>query len=104
MISFKNSDGDTISIVAQYMSSYGRCGEYRITDLLIKPYRKRKEISLAARIRDDYQYRRLDREGRAEYVHQELLKYCTQEQLDAAVIDVYKSMRPKMDEIVYWIG
>lgn len=103
MLTFKNQDGDTITVVARYIDLYGH-GEYRVTDVLIKPYKKRKEISLAARIRDDYAYRVLDQDGRRKYAHDKFLEYCTQEQLDRAVQLVYESMAPNPVDIVYWIG
>ena len=67
---------------------HGNC-TYRIEDIYITPFRKRKPISIAAQVRDLYEYRKLNHEERAEYAHQEYMKYCTEDQLWEAIQEVY---------------
>jgi hypothetical protein len=68
-MTFINENKDQIRIVVR-VNNYGRDGSirFRVCDIMVKPYRKRKEISTAASIRDRYDYRVLDLDGRKEYV------------------------------------
>ena len=68
---------------------------------MVKPYRKRKEISIAASIIDRYDYRVLDLDGRKEYVKNVFLEYCTQEQIDKAVQEEYEKLAPSEDNVEY---
>lgn len=98
-----NENRERIEIVVHIISDYTGHFQYRIDDIYITPYRKRKPVSLAAKIRDRYEYRVLGREKRAEYIRNEYLKYCTEEQILQAVQEEYRKMEPKSENIVYRI-
>lgn len=104
-MTFINENKDQIRIVVR-VNNYGRDGSirFRVCDIMVKPYRKRKEISTAASIRDRYDYRVLDLDGRKEYVKNVFLEYCTQEQIDKAVQEEYEKLAPSEDnvEYAYW--
>ena len=98
---FVNENRDRVEIVVRTILNYGGECQYRIEDVCITPYRKRKPISLAAQIRDRYEYRVLDRDARREYIHNEYLKYCTEDQIWEAVQEAYREMSPTKDGIGY---
>lgn len=101
-MTFINENKDQIRIVVR-VNNYGRDGfiRFRVCDIMVKPYRKRKEISIAASIRDRYDYRVLDLDGRKEYVKNVFLEYCTQEQIDKAVQEGYEKLAPSEDNVEY---
>ena len=101
-MTFINENKDQIRIVVR-VNNYGRDESirFRVCDIMVKPYRKRKEISIAASIRDRYDYRVLDLEGRKEYVKNVFLEYCTQEQIDKAVQEEYGKLAPSEDNVEY---
>ena len=69
-MTFINEKKERVEIVVRTMLDYhGNC-TYRIEDIYITPFRKRKPISIAAQVRDLYEYRKLNHEERAEYAHQ----------------------------------
>lgn len=101
-MTFINENKDQIRIVVRVNNyDYGGYIRFRVCDIMVKPYRKRKEISIAASIRDRYDYRVLDSDGRKEYVKNVFLKYCTQEQIDKAVQEEYKKLAPSEDNVEY---
>ena len=85
------------------MNNYGYDGfiRFRVCDIMVKPYRKRKEISIADDIINRYDYRVLDLDGRKEYVKNVFLEYCTQEQIDKAVQEEYEKLAPSEDNVEY---
>lgn len=97
---FVNENKERVEIVVRVVPQYDGC-TYRVEDIYITPYRKRKPISIAAQVRDRYEYRCLDREKRDDYVRQEYLKYCTEEQLWEAVQEAYQELAPKKENIVF---
>lgn len=101
-MTFINENKDQIRIVVR-VNNYGRDGSirFRVCDIMVKPYRKRKEISTAASIRDRYDYRVLDLDGRKEYVKNVFLEHCTQEQIDKAVQEEYEKLAPSEDNVEY---
>ena len=101
-MTFINENKDQIRIVVR-VNNYGRDGSirFRVCDIMVKPYRKRKEISTAASIRDRYDYRVLDLDGRKEYVKNVFLEYCTQGQIDKAVQEEYEKLAPSEDNVEY---
>ena len=101
-MTFINENKDQIRIVVR-VNNYGRDGSirFRVCDIMVKPYRKRKEISTAASIRDRYDYRVLDLDGRKEYVKNVFLEYCTQEQIDKVVQEEYEKLAPSEDNVEY---
>ena len=101
-MTFINENKDQIRIVVR-VNNYGRDESirFRVCDIMVKPYRKRKEISIAASIRDRYDYRVLDLDGRKEYVKNVFLESCTQEQIDKAVQEEYEKLAPSEDNVEY---
>lgn len=101
-MTFINENKDQIRIVVR-VNNYGRDESirFRVCDIMVKPYRKRKEISIAASIRDRYDYRVLDLDGRKEYVKNVFLEYCTREQIDKAVQEEYEKLVPSEDNVEY---
>lgn len=101
-MTFINENKDQIRIVVR-VNNYGRDGSirFRVCDIMVKPYRKRKEISIAASIIDRYDYRVLDLDGRKEYVKNVFLEYCTQEQIDKTVQEEYEKLAPSEDNVEY---
>lgn len=101
-MTFINENKDQIRIVVR-VNNYGRDGSirFRVCDIMVKPYRKRKEISIAASIRDRYDYHVLDLDGRKEYVKNVFLEYCTQEQIDKAVQEEHEKLAPSEDNVEY---
>lgn len=100
-MTFVNENKDRVEIVVRAIQDYnGKC-RYRLEDIYITPYRKRKQISLAAQIRDRYDYRRLGYDERPEYLHKEYLKYCTEEQIWEAMQEAYQEMAPSKGDIEY---
>lgn len=101
-MTFINENKDQIRIVVR-VNNYGRDESirFRVCDIMVKPYRKRKEISIAASIRDRYDYRVLDLDGRKEYVKNVFLEYCTQEQIDKVVQEEYEKLAPSEDNVEY---
>ena len=101
-MTFINENKDQIRIVVR-VNNYGYGGSirFRVCDIMVRPYRKRKEISIAASIRDRYDYRVLDSDGRKEYVKNVFLEYCTQEQIDKTVQEEYEKLAPSEDNVEY---
>ena len=100
-MTFINEKKERVEIVVRTMLDYhGNC-TYRIEDIYITPFRKRKPISIAAQVRDLYEYRKLNHEERAEYAQQEYMKYCTEDQLWEAIQEVYHQMAPQKESIVF---
>lgn len=97
---FVNENKERIEIVVRVYLQYNGC-MYRVEDIYITPHKKRKPISVAAQVRDRYEYRCLDCEKRGDYVRQEYLKYCTEEQLWEAVQEAYRKLAPKKEDIVF---
>ncbi len=102
-MTFINDKKERVQIMVYTYIRSGRC-EYRITDILITPFRKRKALSLAAIIRDRYEYRQLSYDERPKYVHREFLKYCTEEQIAQAVQEAYEGLKPDVDMITYHVS
>lgn len=98
---FVNENKERIEIIVGVSLQYNNGCVYRVEDIYITPYRKRKRISVAAQVRDRYEYRCLDREKRSDYVRQEYLKYCTEEQLWEAVQEAYRELAPKKKDIIF---
>lgn len=97
---FVNENKEHVEIIVKVSLQYNGC-TYRVEDIYITPYRKRKPISIAAQVRDRYEYRCLDREKRGDYVRQEYLKYCTEEQVWEAVQEAYRELTPKKEDVVF---
>lgn len=101
-MTFINENKDRIRIVVRVNHfGLGREIRYRVCDIMVKPYRKRKEISVAAGIRDRYEYRVLGTKERMEYAKKVFLEYCTQEQIDQAVQEEYQRLAPTEDNLEY---
>lgn len=82
--------------------SFGRdCATYTVSDILITPKRKRKAISIAAQIRDQYDYRCTDYLERDIYVRKQYLKYCTEEDIENALQYAYFMMKPALADVAY---
>lgn len=106
-LEFKNENGDTISIYGElFIESIGSVKvDYRIVNIGIIPYRKRKERFLASSIKDRYDYRNLpyDSKEREQYIRDEMLKYVSSEQLDVAVKNIYKMIEPTDENVRFWV-
>lgn len=89
-----------VKIVAGYCSS--NIVDYRITDILILPKGKRKWLSVSSSIRDDYSYRRLDTDGRREFIKNKFLSYVSIEEIEKAVQIAYDGIKPQTDKFDYW--
>jgi len=106
-LEFKNENKDMISIYCDIFQ--GTVGipkiEYRITNIGIIPYRKRKEIFLGTNIRDRYEYRGLPFNSveRENYVKSEFLKYVTEEQLKQAIKNAYELLKPNAENVSYLV-
>lgn len=100
-MTFINEQKSKIEISVRLFVGNGNTIQYRIDDIYITPYRKRNRISVARQIQDRYEYRILDYSLREEYVHQEYLKYCTEDQLWEAVQEEYQRIAPQKDKIIY---
>ena len=100
-MTFINENKERVEIVVETRVDFHGCCTYRIGDIYITPYRKRKPISVAAQVRDRYEYRVLDRDNRPEYIRQEYLKYCTEDQIWEALQEAYRQMAPKKEAIVF---
>lgn len=98
---FLNDNNDKIEIVVNIVMDYsGKC-RYRISDILITPYGKRKTISLSSKIKCTNEYRITGRDTLSEYIRSEYLKYCTEDQIWEAVREEYEKMAPMRDKIEY---
>lgn len=75
---------------------------YKIS-LEITPFRKRKSFYLSSVVSDNYSFRRLEfgSKARDDYAKAEVLKYVTEEQLQAAVDKAYESLKPTADNIKF---
>lgn len=98
---FLNQNKDQIRIVVQVRADFNGGVKYVVSDIMIRPYRKRKEISVSADVRDRYEYRVLNLEGRAEYTKNVFLQYCTQEQIDQAIQEEYARLAPSDSNVEY---
>lgn len=99
-----NSNKDKIKIHVEPNCNYSsRNIEYKIR-LEITPYRKRKSFYLDYAIRDDYNFRCLEfgSQERNNYAKVEVLKYVTEEQIQTAVNNAYKSLKPTADNLKYY--
>lgn len=98
---FVNENRERVEVIVRtLLDYYGSC-RYMVEDIYVTPYRKRDPISIAAQVRNRYEYRVLDRDARAEYTHREFLKHCTEEQLWEAVQEVYRQMAPTKESVEY---
>ena len=98
-----NENKDKIKIrVDPNCDSLSRGITYRIS-LEITPYRKRKSFYLSSVLSDDYNFRYLEfgSKAREDYAKAEVLKYVTEEQLQAAVDKAYESLKPTVDNIKF---
>lgn len=103
---YVNENGDRVEIVVRAdCMRYGDDVRYIVSDVLVTPPRKRKAKSLAADIRERYDYRRGNTNERTEYVRQEFVKFCTQERIDQAIQEAYAELheriKPENAEIDY---
>ena len=104
---FVNERGEKVRIIVDffYMSGYIGGVEYRVKDILFIPPGKRKPISVASQMVNDYKYRNtpFGSKEREDFIRQEFLKYCTEEQIQEAVMEEYRKMMPSADAIHYHI-
>ncbi len=93
---YVNERGERVEICVRTRMDYGNEVSYIVSDILVTPPRKRKPSSFAEKIRDHYAYRSTPYEQRGEYVQQEFLKICSQEQIDQAVHEAYEELNEKI--------
>ncbi len=90
---YVTENGDRVTIVVEFhYDEYGNMTWYNVRDVLITPRGKRKARSLASEIRDSYSYRSTPYPDRPKYVQSKFVEYCTQEQIDEAIIEKYRSI------------
>lgn len=76
---------------------------YRLCNVEILQKGKRKWMSVTYPIRDCHKYRALDRDGRSEYVKQEILKYCSEDDIKNAFIYAYSQISPDLCKVEYCV-
>lgn len=74
---------------------------YTISDILVIQKGKRKPVSICAQVRDSWEYRRREYSERTEYVKEQYLKYCTEDDIKAAVEYAYSLISPKIEDVSY---
>lgn len=67
---------------------------YTVRDVLTCAKGKRKYHSIASAVRDRYEYRLLDFEGKEQYAKAEFLKVCTEDDIATALRIAYEKMKP----------
>ncbi len=99
-LTFLNDSKETITIVVETLDSYSSKGLiFRIADVLVKPFRKQKQLSISHQISDDYKFRNTEYSERDKYKLDEYLKYCTKEQMQEALIKAWESIKPDVNNI-----
>lgn len=98
---FINQNKDQIRIDVRVRIEFDGTARYVVHDVMVKPYRKRKEISISSGISNRYEYRVLDAAGREEYVQKVFLEYCTQDQINQAIQEAYAKLAPSEGNVEY---
>ena len=91
-----------VKIIVRISCDYSKVN-YRISDVLTLPKGKRKWLSAAADIRDDYSYRRLGQVFREAYVKEQYLKICTIEDIENAVNAAHEKIKPSADNVTFGV-
>ena len=92
-----------VKIMVDITSSFGGHPEFVIRDVQTLAKGKRKYNSIANFERDSFHYRHTEVEKRGEYIKGVFLKYCSEEDIDAAIEYVISQLKPTRDEIKYRI-
>lgn len=95
-------DGYKVKIIVRISCDYSKVN-YRISDILTLPKGKRKWLSTAGFIIDDYSYRRLGQTHREAYVKERYLKICTIEDIENAVNAAYNKNKPSADNVMFGV-
>lgn len=90
-----------VKIVIDLQTSYGSKPKFVVRDIRTCAKGKRKFISIGDLERDGYKYRHTDYEKREEYIKNVFLRYCTIEEIEAAIEDVISQIRPTREEICF---
>ncbi len=92
-----------VKIMVDIISSFGGHPEFVIRDVQTLLKGKKKYNSIANFERDNFKYRHTEVEKRGEYIKGVFLKYCSEEDIDAAIEYVISQLKPTRDEIKYRI-
>lgn len=89
---FTRTDGSRVRITSRlYVSSIG--GEARF-DITVETCAPKKKSWVGVYSMDDYNWRRLDTQGRAEYIREKQLEVCTTGEMLLVKLDVWEKLKP----------
>lgn len=97
-LKYRTEDKQDIIIIVDFYDNYMN-PLWRIADIKHKTSRQREYRYLSASIRDDWNYRKLDREERWDYVMKKYEEFVGREKLEEAVELAWKSLRPDLGKI-----
>ena len=97
-LKYRTDEKQDIIIVVDFYENY-RDPEWRIADIKYKTSRQREYRFLSTSFRDDWDYRKLDREERYDYVMKKYEEFVGREKIEEAVEAAWKSLRPDLGKI-----
>lgn len=91
-IIYTRADGTKVKVSASFYAPYLGKPEWEIR-VSVCPPKKRTWVGVYSG--DDYMYRRLDQAGKNAYVMEKQLMHCTKEEMLAAKLQLWESMKPE---------
>ena len=90
-----------VKIVLDFFTSYVCKPSFVVRDVQTVAKGKRKWISVAEQVNNDYRYSHTDYDKRSDYLKSVYLEYCTMEEIEQAINQLIESIRPSREEIEF---
>ena len=90
-----------VKIKLDLVASYFEKPLFIVRDVQTVEKGKRKWVSVAAQVNNDYRYSHTDYDKRSDYLKSVYLEYCTMEEIEQAVNQLIESIRPSREEIEF---
>jgi len=97
-LQYRTEDKQDIIIVVDFYEDY-KNPRWRIAEIKYKTSRQREYRFFTYTFRDDWDYRRLDLEGRKEYVMKKFEEFAGRDKLNEAVMAAWQMLKPDFNNI-----
>lgn len=102
-LKYRTEDKQDIIIVIELMIEYGfqKNNIWRVADIGYKSSRQRKYTYLSTKIRNEYEYRKLNQEERELYIKDKYIQFVGEDKIEEAVMAAWNSIIPNTKELSY---
>lgn len=97
-LQYRTEDKQDIIIQVDFYGEYSK-PTWRIAEIKYKTSRQREYRYFTYTFRDDWDYRRLDLDGRKEYAMKKFEEFVGRDKLNEAVMSAWEMIKPNLDDV-----